>query len=202
VYDLVATSPSVYKGFVRGGKQFETKTLIDGIDVTDQFYASAADNGPGASTPYLTYNAVMRHAQAEKSALMTLNAGSVEEANVLTGGVGADYSSATAGVVSYSLREGRGALTGGGKLRISSGGLKHHGPDVYNDGSKYLAEKAGLAASTDANNRAKAERYTWSPGKYSYGDDGGGDFVWRWIDRGCRTVLQRRHVSILRQAAE
>ncbi len=170
VYDLVATSPSVYKGFVRGGKQFETKTLIDGVDITDQFYASAADNGPGANTPYLVYNAIIRHNQAQKSALIDLNAGSVEEASVLTGGVGADYSSATAGVVSYSLREGRGPLAGGAKFRISNGGLKHHGPGVYNDAEKYLAERATLAASTDPNNRAKAERYTWSKGKYSYGE--------------------------------
>ncbi len=170
IYDLIQTSPSVYKGFVRGGKQFETKTLIDGIDVTDQFYASAADNGPGANTPYLTYNAIIRHSSAQKSALMDLTAGSVEEASVLTGGVGADYSSATAGIVSYSLREGRGALSGGAKFRMSSGGLKHHGPGVYNDAAKYLAEKSTLAASTDANNRAKADRYTWSEGKYSYGE--------------------------------
>ncbi|MEK6755270.1 MAG: carboxypeptidase-like regulatory domain-containing protein, partial [Bacteroidota bacterium] len=128
VYDIIATSPSVYKGFIRGGKQFETKTIVDGIDVTDQYYASAADNGPGANTPYLTYNAIIRQEDAKKSSLLKLNVGSVEEAGVLTGGVGADYSSATAGVISYSLREGRGPLSGGAKFRISNGGLKHLGP--------------------------------------------------------------------------
>jgi hypothetical protein len=170
VYDLVQTSPSVYKGFVRGGKQIETKTLIDGIDVTDQFYASAADNGPGANTPYLTYNAIMRHNSSQRSALMDLTTGSVEEASVLTGGVGADYSSATAGIVSYSLREGRGTLSGGARFRMSSGGLKHHGPDVYNDAAKFLAEKNTLAASTDPANQQKAARYTWTADKYSYGE--------------------------------
>ncbi len=169
-YDLVSTSPSVYKGFVRGGKQFETKTLIDGIDVTDQFYASAADNGPGANTPYLTYNAIIRQKDAKRSSMVELNAASVEEASVLTGGVGADYSSATAGVVSYSLREGRGKLSGGAQFRMSDGGLKHHGPDVYNDASKYLAERDALAASTVQANKEKAARYLWSPGKFSYGE--------------------------------
>lgn len=171
VYDIIATSASVYKGFIRGGKQFETKTLVDGIDVTDQYYASAADNGPGASTPYLTYNGVIRQEDAKKSSMLKLNVGSVEEATVLTGGVGADYSSATAGVVSYSLREGRGPLGGGVKFKMSNGGLKHMGPAVYNDGDKYLAEKATLSASTQTQaNKDKGARYIWSPDKYSYGE--------------------------------
>ncbi|MBI3580403.1 MAG: carboxypeptidase-like regulatory domain-containing protein, partial [Ignavibacteriales bacterium] len=171
VYDIIATSASVYKGFVRGGKQFETKTLIDGIDVTDQYYASAADNGPGASTPYLTYNGVIRQEDAKKSSMLKLNVGSIEEATVLTGGVGADYSSATAGVVSYSLREGRGPLSGGVKFKMSNGGLKHMGPDIYNDGDKYLAEKATLSDPAQSQtNRDKGARYVWSPGKYSYGE--------------------------------
>lgn len=170
VYDLVSTSPSVYRGFIRGGKQIETKTLIDGIDVTDQYYASAADNGPGASTPYLVYNGIIRQEDAKKSSLVELNVTSVEEASVLTGGVGADYSTATAGVVSYSLREGRGPLTGGVRFKMSSGGLPHQGPDVYNDAQKYLDEKNALAASTVQTNKDKAARYTWSPGKYSYGE--------------------------------
>lgn len=172
VYDLVATSPSVYKGFVRGGKQFETKTIVDGIDLTDQFYASAADNGPGANTPYLVYNAVIRHNSAENSSMVNLNAGAVEEANVLTGGIGADYSSATAGVISYSLREGRGDFSGGIRLRMSSGGLKHHGPDVYNDADKYIAEKAA----TQLTDPGKASRYTWNKNKYSYGEVGTYEF--------------------------
>jgi hypothetical protein len=59
VGDLVATSASTYKGFVRGGRVFETKTLIDGIDVTDQ-YAAWYSDVPGGNTPYLTYNGIVR----------------------------------------------------------------------------------------------------------------------------------------------
>jgi len=166
VYDLIQSAPSVYKGFVRGGKQFETKTLIDGVDVTDQFYAASADQ---TLTPYMGYNGIIRQREAAKSSLVDINVAAVEEANVLTGGVGAEYSTATAGLISYSLKEGRGKLGGGAKFKMSAGGLKHHGPDVYNDAAQYLSEKSTLAASTDATNRAKAERYTWLTDKYSYG---------------------------------
>ena len=105
VSDLLSISASVFKGFVRGGKQYETKTLVDGVDVSDQYYTAAADQ---SLTPYTTYNGVTHQRTASKSSLLDLNADAVQEANVQTGGVGADYSSATAGVISYSLKEGRG----------------------------------------------------------------------------------------------
>lgn len=163
VSDIIATSASVYKGFIRGGKQNETKTIIDGIDVTDQFYAPSADI-------YMVYNGVTRQRESNKSSLVDLTITSVEEANVLTGGVGADFATATAGLISYSLREGRGVITGGARFKMSSGGgLRHFGPDVYNDATRYLNEKATLAASASATDRDKATRYRWYPGKYSYG---------------------------------
>ncbi|MEK7671005.1 MAG: TonB-dependent receptor, partial [Bacteroidota bacterium] len=81
VNDLVNTSAGVYKGFVRGGKQYETKTLVDGVDVTDQFYAIAADQ---TTTPYGLYNGVDRSQQSTKSSSVDLNVSSVEEASVLT----------------------------------------------------------------------------------------------------------------------
>jgi hypothetical protein len=107
---LVATSASTFKGFVRGGKQFETKTIIEGVDVTDQYFAAAADaaslafGSTGGSTPYMTYNGINRQNEGQQATLVGLNRSAVEEASVLTGGIGSDYSTATAGVVSYSLR--------------------------------------------------------------------------------------------------
>ncbi len=173
VYDLVATAPSVYRGFVRGGRQWETRTLVEGVDVTDQFFAYKAD-GEG-SQPYMIYNGVNRQQQAQTSSLVRLSTSSVEEANVLTGGVGADYSTASAGIISYSLREGRGPISGRVRVKTSNvfsnkGGLRHFGPGVYNDAARYAADKARLAASTVQADRDKAARYTWYPGKYNYGE--------------------------------
>jgi hypothetical protein len=164
--DLIATSASTYRGFVRGGKQYETKTIIDGVDMTDNFYAQAADQ---SLTPYMTYNGVVRYEQAMKSSFIDPTVSSIEEANVLTGGIGSDYASASAGVVAYSLREGRGNWTGRGDFRMSTSGLKHLGPNVYNDQATYFATKNSLLASGVQANIDKAGRFTWTPDKYSYG---------------------------------
>jgi Carboxypeptidase regulatory-like domain/TonB-dependent Receptor Plug Domain len=171
VNDLVNTAPSVYRGFIRGGKQYETKTLVDGIDVTDQYYSIAADQ---TTTPYGLYNGVNRTDQSAKASSFDLNVSSVEEASVLTGGIGSDYSSATAGVIAYSLKEGRGSWTGRADVRLSqTGGLKHLGPNLYYDDSLYFAQRNKLLADTNSatrtTNNAWGRRFTYFPGKYSYG---------------------------------
>ncbi|HEX9658465.1 MAG TPA: TonB-dependent receptor [Bacteroidota bacterium] len=169
VTDLVQTAPSTYKGFVRGGRQFETKTIVDGIDLTDQFYVWAAD-GPGGVTPYATYNGVQQQSRANTATLTNLNISSVEEANVLTGAVGSDYNSATAGVIAYSLREGRGPWTGRVEYRTSqTSGLKHFGPEVYNDDTSYFKQRDLNAASSAQSAKDKALRYTYTRDKYKYG---------------------------------
>lgn len=164
---MVATSASTYKGFVRGGRVFETKTLVDGIDVTDQYAAWYADV-PGGSTAYLTYNAITRTRDAQSSALVELSRASVEEANVLTGGVGSDYSSASAGIISYNLREGRGAWTVRAEARMGAQGYKNLGPDAYADDTTYFRIRDNYARSAAATDRAKAARFTYIRDKYSY----------------------------------
>ena len=167
---LVATSASTYKGFVRGGRVFETKTIIDGIDLTDQ-YAAWVNDVPGGSTPYMTYNAVMRNSEAQNSSLVGLSKGGVEEANVLAGAYGSDYNSASAGIVSYNLKEGRGKWTVRAEGRVSSGGLKHNGPGVYADDTTYFRIRNNLALSTAAADREKSARFTYTREKYEYGLD-------------------------------
>lgn len=69
VRDVLGTSASAYGGFIRGGKVYETKTLIDGVDVTDMYASWRADIDAGATTPYVTYNGINRQDQASKSAV-------------------------------------------------------------------------------------------------------------------------------------
>ncbi|MGB6648531.1 MAG: carboxypeptidase-like regulatory domain-containing protein, partial [Bacteroidota bacterium] len=169
VEDLIATSASTYKGYIRGGKVFETKVLVDGIDMTDQ-YASWYNQVAGTGGVFMVYNGVAnQQAEGSKSGLVSLSTSSVEEASVVTGGMGADYRSATAGVVSYNLREGRGDLAGRVYVRMSQmGGLSHLGTDLYADQDVYFQQKADLAASADQGAQDKATRFTYYPGKYPY----------------------------------
>jgi hypothetical protein len=73
--DVLSTSASTYRGFVRGGKQYETKTIIDGVDMTDNFYAVKADQ---TLTPYQTYNGVVRYQQAMQSSFVDPNLSSIQ----------------------------------------------------------------------------------------------------------------------------
>jgi hypothetical protein len=166
---LISTSASTYKGFVRGGRVFETKTVIDGIDVTDQ-YASWFADVAGGSTAYGTYNAVVRNKEAQNSSLVDLSRSSVEEANLQTGGVGSDYSSATAGIISYNLKEGRGDWTLRVDGRMAAQGYKNLGPDAYSDDSVYFRIRDNYARSATQADRDKAARFTYYKDKYSYND--------------------------------
>jgi hypothetical protein len=166
---LVSTSASTYKGYVRGGRVFETKTLVDGIDVTDQ-YASWFADVAGGSTAYGTYNAVVRTNDAQNSSLIDLSKSSVEEANVLTGGVGSDYSSASAGIISYNLKEGRGDWTVRADVRMGATGYKNLGPDAFADDTVYFRIRDSYARSAAQADKDKAARFTYYRDKYSYND--------------------------------
>ncbi|MCC6397142.1 MAG: carboxypeptidase-like regulatory domain-containing protein, partial [Bacteroidetes bacterium] len=166
---LISTSASTYKGFVRGGRVFETKTVIDGIDVTDQYAAWFADVA-GGSTAYGTYNAVVRTREAQSSALVDLSRSSVEEANLQTGGVGSDYNSASAGVITYNLKEGRGDWTLRVDGRMAAKGYQNLGPNAYADDSVYFRIRDNYARSAAQADRDKAARFTYFKDKYVYND--------------------------------
>jgi hypothetical protein len=177
VVEILNTTAGAYKGFIRGGKIFESKTFVNGVDITDQYYAVAADQ---TSTPFQTYTSVTRQKESQLSTNGSLNFSSVEQLNVNTGAVPAEYSSATAGVINYSLKEARGPLTGGIYFRSSqTSGLKYNGPNIYWNEKIYfderdtlkarIARRAGGQAGVTQDS-AKLTRYTYFPGKYNTND--------------------------------
>ncbi len=133
-------------------------------------------------TPYQTYNNVPRYAGSELSKIGDFSFTSVEQMSVNTGAVGAEYSSATAGLVNYSLREGRGALKGGLLARMSQfSGLNYNGPNIYWNENVYFKERddlkyrvdslrvlrgTGVNPPTLAADSARLGRYTYTTGKY------------------------------------
>jgi len=167
VFEVLATSAGVYRSFVRGGRQYETKTVIDGVDVTDQFYAVVGDQ---LMTPYQGYNAVTRQAESQRSISVNITPSSIQEANVNTSVVNADYSSSSAGLINFSLKEGKGSLSGKAFFRMSGGGLKHKGPNVYNDESLYFTERDNWLKTGKAADSLKASLYTYKSGMYDYGN--------------------------------
>ncbi|MDH3251402.1 MAG: carboxypeptidase-like regulatory domain-containing protein [Ignavibacteria bacterium] len=164
----LATAPSTFRAFVRGGFPFSTQTVVDGIDITDN-YAGWYSLSVGL-VPYGYNSGVQNVVQADRSASIDLTMESVDQATLFTGAYGADYGG-TSGAIAYSLREGRGRWSGNARVRMSQmGGLKHFGPDVYNDQQQYFLKKEVLEQSLLPNYREYARFYTWTPGKYEYGN--------------------------------
>jgi outer membrane receptor protein involved in Fe transport len=191
VLDLLNTSPSAFNGFVRGGGITETKTIVEGVDISNQMYEFSADNS-NQSIIRGSASVVRNNQSSQLSTNTNINMSSVEQFALNTGATGAEYSSATAGTISYALKEGSGPLTGSLQARASQpSGLTHGGPDVYNLDKIYFDEKAVTNTRLTANVRTRdsikaaggtppsslqgnitsdsirSTRYTYYPGKYS-----------------------------------
>ncbi len=140
VLDLLNSTPGAFNGFVRGGRITETKTIVEGVDITNQFYENLSEQsnqGILQSTGHLT-----RHNVGEMNTTTDMNFAAVEQFSLNTGAAGADVQSATAGTINYSLKEGSGPLGGSFQARVSQfNGLHHAGPDVYNLDAIYFADK-------------------------------------------------------------
>ena len=83
VEDLVATSPSTYGAFLRGSRQNETKVLVDGIDITNQ-YAGWYNQTFGPGGTFTVYNAVLPFEEAQTPGLMRMTQSSLQAAFLQT----------------------------------------------------------------------------------------------------------------------
>ncbi len=173
VQELLNTTASVFKGRIRGSQREETKTLLDGVDVTDMF-RNTDYAGSGDLSAAQRYNRVTKPYEANGTTV-NLNSSGLSELNVIAGAANAEYAAASAGIYNANLREGRGTWTGRVFFRTGGGGFDrfmkgagYFGPQFYpaTDTAKYLTNKRTLAAA----NNVKATRYIWTPGKYEIGE--------------------------------
>jgi hypothetical protein len=177
--EVLNTTPGAYKGFVRGGKINETKTIIDGVDVTDQFYVIASEQ---TNHSIVTAASLTRNQQSQLSTSANVNFGAVEQMALNTGALGAENPGATAGTITYSLKEGRGTLKGGVNARVSQfNGLSYNGPNVYWDDFNFYADQYSTKRRLDSlrtlpysaavqtgitNDSTRYKKLTYYTGKY------------------------------------
>lgn len=165
--DVVSRTANSYSGFLRGSRRFETKTVIEGIDVSDAFYAiTPTPNSPGGYSG-LTYNSTNKFSQSNAS-LFSINPDIVSQVSVNTGATAASYTSGSGGVVAVSLAEGSGPITGSVTARISPQ-INQPGPDslvFYTDEftESYLETRDMLLA--DPATEARGRLFSWTPDKY------------------------------------
>jgi len=179
--ELINTTPSVFRGYIRGGRKAEAKVLIDGIDVSDTYFRA----GEGAQTwnPYVDVN----RTTGNEFAAVGINVSTVQELDIISGTFNAEYDAASAGVINVVTKEGGDAISGRLFIRKGLGGTKNAGPDVYGSIAEaktdtepaksyydlYKDARNNLLASEDAADKAKAnDYYVFNPDNVTYGDHG------------------------------
>jgi outer membrane receptor protein involved in Fe transport len=164
--DAISRTSNAYEGFVRGSRRSETRTIIDGIDVSDALNQATSGIGSGTGTGG-NYNSANRSSQTNAS-LFSLNPEGVEEVTVNTGATEAQYGAATGGVVAVTLADGRGPIRGTASYRIAPS-IARPGPDsldFYVDGQAYLTDRDARIAT----NNPSARLFTWTPDRYETGE--------------------------------
>ena len=180
--EVVAKTSSNYNGYLRGSRRYETKTVVEGVDVSDSFYSVASGVASYGGDVYQNTNKTDKTSPA----LFDINPDAVSEVSVNTGATEARYSSGTGGVVAVTLDEGRGKLRGSVMARVAPAEATP-GPDsldyyqelvTQSDGSKitieqaYINERAEVAARAaegDVTAQQKLELYDWTWEKYCTG---------------------------------
>ena len=123
--DLINTTPSVFRGYIRGGRKAEAKVLVDGIDVSDTYFR--AGEGLVTWNPYVDVN---RTSDGEFTAV-GVNASNVQSLDIIAGTFNAEYDAASAGIINVVTREGGDELEGRLFVRRGVSGYKNAGPEVY-----------------------------------------------------------------------
>lgn len=168
ITELIETTPSVFNGYIRGGRKADSRVLVDGIDVSDTYFR--AGEGQGVSNNYSVTN---RSSGGEFTAV-GINSSSVSSLDIIAGTFNAEYDAASAGIINVTTREGTDETQAKLFFRFSPSGIKNAGPDVYADLSEYLAERDALLASEEQADRDEAAAYTFDNrtiDDIGYGDD-------------------------------
>lgn len=196
--DVIAKTANSFNGYLRGSRQYETKTVLEGVDISDAwFQTSRSGNGEYGGNTYHNTN----KAKKVNPSAFDINPDGVSEVSVNTGATEAKYTTGSGGVVTVSLREDRGPIHGSVSARVGPQ-TNRPGPDslafyqepidhgsnlpedtngdgVVTGEEKYLAVKAqvaALAAAGDAVAQRRLAKYTWTPDKYKAGEDPEYDF--------------------------
>jgi len=165
--EVISRTANAYEGFIRGSRRFETRTILDGIDISDAFN-QIAPNATGQPYAGAVYDNTNRANQTNPS-LFTINPDAVSEVTVNTGATEARYAAASGGVVTIALAEGRGPIRGNVSFRMAPS-ISRPGPDslnFYEDAASYFAERDTKISEGSPS----ADLFTWSENKYAIADD-------------------------------
>jgi outer membrane receptor protein involved in Fe transport len=171
IEDVLGTTAKSYDGVVRGSRRFSTKTVLEGIDISNEF--NKANSITGGSNTRLGYGSTVRNDEVKDvNSLFNLGAGPVSEASISTGATPASTPSGSGGVVSIALQEGRGEWGGSASVRTAPS-INTPGPDSLSfypeeEVEAWFAEEESIRESGDS---LLASLYTWERGAYDIAED-------------------------------
>ena len=170
--EVISKTSNSYDGYIRGSRRFETRTVVEGIDISDAYYAvSGVANGYGGDVYHNT-----NKADRYNPSIFQIVPEGIQEVAVNSGATEAQYSSGTGGVVTVSLAETRGRLQGSFSARVAPQ-INRPGPDsldFYFDSDAYMEEAANVALLANGGDEVAAQRaqlYSWTPDTYSANED-------------------------------
>jgi hypothetical protein len=160
VKDILENSPSVYRGFIRGGNKYETKTLVDGVDVTDTYFSQGQGAfGGDVGHSYLS----MRPSDDKDNSGLNQSQASLQEIQVFAGTFNAEYPAATAGIINVVTREGGQDYSFNFYNRtLATSGKKHPGSNIYHDRDLMFEERDTNLNSGNPNLVREGELMTWT----------------------------------------
>jgi hypothetical protein len=167
VDELVETAASTFKGYVRGGRKYETKTLVDGVDVSDTYF-SGGTGAFGTDDVGHSYQGFRRSDTDETTATGT-NSTSIQEMNVYAGTFTAEFPTASAGIINMVTKSGADKYTGKIYVRgTPSDKIEHFGSnvywmkDTYGNTNGYFDRKKVLENSDAIFDQRRAQLYDWT----------------------------------------
>jgi len=167
IHGIVETAASTFQGYVRGGRKYETKTIVDGVDVSDSYF-SGGTGAFGILDVGHVYQG-FRRSELNETAVSDVPSSALQELNVYAGTFTAEYPTASAGIINMVTKTGGQNYTG--KLFVRGTPLDewdHFGSNPYymkdTKGSNigYFDEQAKLAQSAAIKDQRSAQLYTWN----------------------------------------
>lgn len=167
VHEIIETAASTFNGYIRGGRKYETKTLVDGVDVSDPYY-SGGTGAFGSGDVGHVYQG-FRQSELNETSVGDLPSSAVQQMDVYAGTFTAEYPTASAGIINMVTKSGGKHYTG--KLFVRGtpsdrweqfGSNPYWMKDSKGDKIGYFDEKKALEASGAIKDLRSAELFTWN----------------------------------------
>jgi|GEM_PF-657381 len=171
VHGLIETAASTFKGYVRGGRKYETKTLVDGVDVSDTYF-SGGTGAFGKGDVGHGYQAFRRSEMNELTVGDVPNS-AIQEMNIYAGTFTAEYPTASAGIINMVTKSGGKDYSGKLFIRATPlGEWEHFGSNPYYMKDSYIKngdtlqvgyfdERNRLARSSSIKDQRASKLYVW-----------------------------------------